>query len=243
MENYDVKALYRANAKDLLATSADMAAAKSKLSAAGVDASKYTFSITVRESDDAHMLIAEMVQTAWKELGFNVNIDATGVIVNDDINTATEEVAKDIRDDIYNEKLYGINGQTFEVIAVDSFATNGGAVSMLAPYAKQFAGQPMDMTTLDYIVAPHMTGYDSEEYNAVMEEYHATKDLAKKTELLHKAEEILMKDLPVIPIVYNQNAIMVSDDLSNVDPIFYVPAYFKKAKQKNYELYTETTVG
>jgi oligopeptide transport system substrate-binding protein len=243
MENYDAKALYRANAKDLLATSADVAAAKSKLSAAGIDASKYTFSITVRESDDAHMLIAEMVQAAWKALGFNVNLDVTGVIVNDDINTATEEVAKDIRDDIFNEKLYGINGNTFEVIAVDSFATNGGAVSMLAPYAKQFAGQPMDMTTLDYVITPHMTGYDSEEYNAIMEEYHATKDLAQKTALLQKAEELLMKDLPVIPVIYNQNAIMVSDDLSNVNPNFYVPAYFKKAKQKNYELYTETTIG
>ena len=224
MENYDVKALYRANAKDLLATSADVATAKSKLSAAGIDA-------------------AEMVQAAWKSLGFNVNLDVTGVIVNDDINTATEEVAKDIRDDIFNEKLYGINGQSFEVIAVDSFAVNGGAVSMLAPYAKQFAGQPMDMATLDYVISPHMTGYDSEEYNAILEEYHATKDLAQKTALLQKAEELLMKDLPVIPVIYNQNAIMVSDDLSHVDPIFYVPAYFKKAKQKNYELYTETTVG
>jgi hypothetical protein len=45
----------------------------------------------------------------------------------------------------------------------------------------------------------------------------------------------------VIPIVYNQNAILVSDDLSNANPTFYLPAYFKKVKQKNYELYTETT--
>ena len=142
---------------------------------------------------------------------------------------------------MYNEKLHGLNGQSFEVIAVDSFATNGGAVSMLAPYAKQFAGQSMDMSTLDYIITPHMTGYDSEAYNKILEDYHATKDLVKKAELLHQAEELLMKDLPVIPIIYNQNAIMVSDDLSNVNPNFYVPAYFKKVKQKDYELYTETS--
>ena len=241
MEGYDAKTLFRTTGKDLLATSADVAAAKSKLSAAGIDAAKYTFSITVRESDDAHMLIAEMVQAAWASLGFNVNLDVAGVIVNDDINTATDEVAKDIRDDMYNEKLHGLNGQSFEVIAVDSFATNGGAVSMLAPYAKQFAGQSMDMSTLDYIITPHMTGYDSEAYNKILEDYHATKDLVKKAELLHQAEELLMKDLPVIPIIYNQNAIMVSDDLSNVNPNFYVPAYFKKVKQKDYELYTETS--
>ena len=241
MEGYDAKTLFRNTGKDILATSADVATAKSMLSSAGIDASKYTFSITVRESDDAHVMIAEMVQAAWASLGFNVNLDITGVIVNDDINTATEEVAKDIRDDIFNEKLYGINGETFEVIAVDAFAVNGGASSMLVPFAKQFAGQAMDMTTLDYVVTPHMTGYDSEEYNNIMEEYHGTKDLAKKAELLHKAEELLMTDLPVIPIIYNQNAIMISKDLSNVNPTFYQPAYFKKAKQKNYELYTETT--
>ena len=241
MEGYDAKTLFRANGKDILATSADVAAAKSMLTSAGIDATKYTFSITVRESDDTHMMIAEMVQAAWASLGFNVNLDVAGVIVNDDINTATEEVAKDIRDDMYNEKLYGINGQSFEVIAVDAFATNGGASSMLVHYAKPFAGQAMDMSTLDYVIEPHMTGYDNEEYNALMEEYHATKDLAKKAELLHKAEEILMNDLPVIPIVYNQNAILVSDDLSNANPTFYLPAYFKKVKQKNYELYTETT--
>lgn len=241
MENHDPKALFRDAAADLLATSADVAAAKSKLSAAGIDPAKYTFSITVRESDDAHMKIAEMVQAAWASLGFHVNIDVAGVIVNDDINTATEEIATDIRDDIYNEKLYGINGQTYDVIAVDAFAYNGGASSMLVQYAKQFSGQAIDMSTLDYAATPHFTGYDSEEYNALMEQYHAEKDLTKKAELLRQAEAILMKDLPVIPIVYNQHAILVSDDLSNVNPNFYVPAYFKKAKQKNYELYTETT--
>ena len=243
MEAYDAKTLFRANGTNLLATSADIATAKSMLTSAGIDASKYTFSITVRESDDVHVTIAEMVCEAWKSLGFNVSLDLAGVIVNDDLNTATQEVAKDIRDDMYNEKLYGINGQTFEVIAVDAFASNGGASSMLVPYAKQFAGQAMDMTNLDYIITPHITGYDSEEYNAVMEEYHATTDAAKKAELLHKAEEILMNDLPVIPIVYNQNAILVSKDLSNVSANFYQPAYFKKTKLKNYELYTETTAG
>ncbi len=241
MEGYDAKTLFRTAGKDMLATSADVAAAKSALSAAGIDATKYSFSITVRAGDDAHVMIAEMVQAAWSALGFNVSLDITDVIINDDINTATEEVAKDIRDDIFNEKLYGINGQSFEVIAVDSFAYNGAAVSMLAPYAKQFAGQSMDMTTLDYVITPHMTGYDSEEYNAILEEYHSTTDLTKKAELLHKAEEVLMNDLPVIPIIYNQNAILVSDDLSHVDPTFYFPAYFKKAKQKDYELYTETS--
>lgn len=60
----------------------------------------------------------------------------------------------------------------------------------------------------------------------------------QKSVLLHKAEEQLMKDLPVIPVVYNQNAILIHSDLSNVDATFYTPAYFRKTKLKGYKKYT-----
>lgn len=60
----------------------------------------------------------------------------------------------------------------------------------------------------------------------------------QKSALLHEAEELLMKDLPVIPVVYNQNAILIHSDLSNVDATFYSPAYFRKTKLKGYKKYT-----
>ena len=66
-----------------------------------------------------------------------------------------------------------------------------------------------------------------------------TSDWSKqKSVLLHEAEELLMKDLPVIPVVYNQNAILVHKDLSNVSATYYTPAYFRKTKLKNYKNYT-----
>lgn len=237
MEQYSTKKMFRKIGGDLLATSANVAEAKSKLSAAGIDATKYTFSIAVREGDEAHVAIAEMVCEAWKSLGFNVSVKEVGVIVNDDVNIATDEVAKDIRDDIYNETLYRINGLDYEVIALDYFALNGGAYSMLAPFAKGYTGQAVDMNTLDYAIPVHQTGYNNPEYDALIEKYYETGDAT----LLHQAEELLMKDLPVIPIIFNQNATLTSKDLKNVQANFYCVGYFKKTSLKNYEKYTETS--
>lgn len=55
--------------------------------------------------------------------------------------------------------------------------------------------------------------------------------------LLHKAEELLMTDLPVIPIIYNQDAVLIGDDLSKVSATYYAPANFQKTKLKNYKDY------
>lgn len=65
---------------------------------------------------------------------------------------------------------------------------------------------------------------------------------AQKSTLLHKAEELLMKDMVVIPVVFNQNAVLIHKDLSKVTSTYYTPAYFRKTKLKNYDYYTYTLV-
>ena len=60
----------------------------------------------------------------------------------------------------------------------------------------------------------------------------------QKTVLLHKAETILMEDMPVIPVLFNQNAVMVSGDLTKVTSTYYIPAYFRKTNLKKYDDYT-----
>jgi hypothetical protein len=72
----------------------------------------------------------------------------------------------------------------------------------------------MDMSdSQNYQMTPHVTGYDSEEYNALMEKIFAEKKISKRSADLHKAEEILMNDMPVIPVVYNKTAYLVNDKL------------------------------
>ncbi len=91
-------------------------------------------------------------------------------------------------------------------------------------------------------------------YDAVKAVYDAngitpttkTSEWAKqRSTLLHKAEEQLMTDMPVIPIVYNQNAVLVGDDISRVSATYYAPANFQKTKLKDYKdyYYTDESSG
>ncbi len=61
---------------------------------------------------------------------------------------------------------------------------------------------------------------------------------AQKALLLHKAEELLMEELPVIPVVFNKNATIKSSEITGVSSTYYIPATFRKASLKNYNDYT-----
>ncbi|NLW74678.1 MAG: peptide ABC transporter substrate-binding protein [Clostridiales bacterium] len=233
------KKLFRDAGGAILATAPNIAEAKSLLSSAGVDPSMYSFSISVRAEDEVHVMIAEMVQTAWQELGFDVSLNKIRAIVNDDFNPLINEVPQDIMDDLYNEALY--HGD-FEVIALDLVAPLPDAFSILAPFAKAFAGQAIaTITSGENPIMPHITGFDDEEYNALIEQIFAEDDYAKRTSLLHEAEAKLLEKMPVIPIIFNQDAYVISRELSRYSSSYYQNRLFAKLKLRNYQKYIETT--
>ncbi|MBR4874053.1 MAG: hypothetical protein IKV00_09475, partial [Clostridia bacterium] len=233
------KKQFRAVGGDLISSAADMSAAKAKLSAAGIDPSQYTFAITVAAYDEVHVAIAEMVKDAWCELGFKVKVNAIDVETNDDLGT-TGEVATDIKDDIFAET---IRSGDYQVAAVDLVAYTPDAFGILAPFAKGFSGQGMDMDLRDennqpyYVIPPHKTGFDNEEYNALIEKAYATTSASERATILHDAEKALMASMPVIPIVFNQTATLTSKDLSGVKTSYYGTSVFSGAKLKDYEKY------
>ena len=124
------------------------------------------------------------------------------------------------------------------------------SISVLAPFAKDFSGQAMDMSDSEnYQQSPHPTGYDSEEYNALFKKIYDNKDIASRSADLHKAEDILMTDLPVIPIVFNKSAYILNDDIIDLNNKFlfwdktneyYNPIIFDKISVKDYENYELT---
>jgi len=210
------------------------------ISNAGITPSDYTFSITVHAGDEVHEKIAEMVCETWVQLGFNCSVKLVGVQINDE-NGPTGEVAKDIRDNLFNE-AYAAGD--FEVIAVDLVAYSPDSFGYLSVYAKAFSGQALSMSfdiknNPIYTIQGHISGFDNENYNAIIEEAFAEKDIAKRAAILHNAETMLLDLMPVIPIIFNQDAYMQSDDLSKVESSYYGFRDFKKTKLKDYELYTE----
>ena len=279
---------FRDNANnDMIAATADIAAAKALLKKAGIIASDYSFSINVARYDEVNVLATEMIAEAWGKLGFDVTVNMIKPIENNDILKAIandeNNIMTDICDDLFVETL---TRETYEVIAFDYTALSADAFSVLSSFAKSFAGMSVDMKSDDYSLNPHRTGYDSEEYNNLMEaiyyvpyfanldretssdflgiydtkeEFQAVYDAVKaiydannivpsnnvkdwreqKAALLHKAEELLLTDLPVIPVLFNQHASVYDEEiLTNVTSNYYVPNLFSNAMLEDYLDYT-----
>lgn len=239
LDGASTKKDFRTAGGALIETSANIDAAKAKLSAAGIKASDYSFAISVAAYDEVHVAIAEEVAAAWNALGFKVTVEKVKVVINDDLGT-TNEIPTDIKDDIFLERVHVGD---YQVAAVDLVAYSPDAFGILATFAKGFSGQGMNMDMKDengqpyYVLPTHITGYENEAYNALIEKAYATADISKKAEVLHEAEALLMEDLPVIPIIFNQTSSMTHKDLSGLKVNYYGSTVFTKANLKNYKNY------
>ncbi len=240
-----VKSLFRDNASgNYKYLTEDEAAAKKLLEDAGIKASKYSFSLTYAAYDEVHEFVAKTVAEAWTKLGFKVTLNKRGTIENNDYDKLTEGTPKDICDDLYAEDLAA---GKFEAIVLDLVAPSVDPFSVLAPFAKKFSGQKAEEGT--YALTPHLTGYDSEEYNKLIEKIFNEKKTENRSADLHKAEDILMEDMPVIPVVFNKTAYLVNDDLdTNNTKLFfwkksscyYTPDTIEFAQVGDYDEYLAT---
>lgn len=213
----------------------DTAAAAALLDEAGIKPSKYSFELTYASYDDVHTFIAETVAAAWNELGFKVTLKGRSTIVNNDYYKYTESTPEDISDDLYAQDL---RTGDFDAIILDACAFSVDPFSMLAPFAKAFSGSAMDMSdTENYQLTPHKTGYDSEDYNKLMETIFAEKDIAARADNYRAAEAMLMEDMVVIPLVFNFDATVTSSKLSKISSTYYLAANFQKTKISSYEKY------
>ena len=232
------KQTFRDKGEELIAATANVTAAKQMLTDAGVDATKYEFSISVPAYDEVHMEIAKFAKSAWEALGFKVNINAIDVIVNTHNDNQTEEPIDGIRDDIFAEKF--ASGD-FEVAAIDYTALSADPFSVLAPFAYGYTGgAAIKENSPEFNIPTHVTGYNSEEYNKKIDEAYAEKDAEARATILHDAEKILMKDMPIIPVVFNVNATLTSKKLSGDKTTYYGTPVFTKLKLKNYKQYRPT---
>ncbi len=270
----------------LIASTANMEAAKSLLANLNIDPANYSFSISVASYDQTNITAVRLIAESWRELGFNVSVNEVLTIENNDVLKALisgekyddpNAVSKDICDDLFVES---ITRNTYEVVAFDYTAFTPDAYSVLSSFAKSFSGMALDMK--NYHLIPHRTGYDSEEYNNLMEaiyyipyfarlnretssdflgiydkkeEFQAVYDAVaaiyakynitpttnveswktQKAVLLHKAEELLLTDLPIVPVMFNQTADVCNKELvSGLTSDYYVPTLFTKATVEGY---------
>ena len=204
---------FRENGGDLIAVSADAAGAKSLL--AGKSGS---FTITCR-SNAADIAIAEYCKDAWKALGFDVSIKKL-----DAADYMEAYVAGD-----------------YDVIAVDYQSLSTDAFGALAVFAPKYSGMGIDIQNDNYDPVPYIPGYANDDYSALIDSALAEKDREARSSILHDAEKLLMDDMAIMPIIYNQDAyVFNSKVLSKVKDYYMGYRNFNRLTMKNWRDYEET---
>ncbi len=228
--NTSRKNSFREVGGDILSTTGDVDGAKSLLS--GVKLPTKKFSITVR-NNEVDVAIAEYAKEVWEDLGFNVSI------VKCDYKKKTTENEYEVFVDEFETAFktgdFDVAGIDLQMLSTDAFATLSG-------FALGYSGTALNLADEaggGWDLKPGVTGYNSEAYNKLIDEAFGLKsDRAAMAEKIHEAEELLLDDMPVTPLVTLKNAYISSKKFSKFSFNYYGSPIFTDAKLKNYQAYT-----
>ena len=160
-------------------------------------------------------IAAEYVEAAWEELGFSVVLKG--------VSSAEYE-------EVYKSKDYDVIGLDYQAISPYAFY-------MLAPFASGFSGGADFVETSGnryYVNALHTTGYQSDAYDELIEQAYAAGKQKERAAILHEAEQMLIEDAPIIPVLFNSDSYVVSNKLSGLSTNYFGSKLFAKASVKNY---------
>ncbi len=202
------------------------------------------FSITCQDREE-DVAVAEYVAGLWNQLGYTVQVKPVSY---EEIKVDTLSPNGEVESSMYYrtsaiEYLY--EKREFDVIALDwqMFSTN--AFATLAGFSSTMNGQGVDLLEYntaggdiaDYFLG-NAAGYKSEAYDAAIQKAYDATDLATRSAHLHEAEKILMEDMPIAPLVFNQSFYVInSRNLKNLDVNYYGFTVWTDAKLKNYDNY------
>ena len=223
---------------DLLSTSSNIDEAKSILNQQGINPAKqdsiYLYYLTDNVNDSYYSAqlgfeskekrLADMAKEAWEQLGFKV---------------VTKGVTA-------SEFLKTYQSGDFDVIGLDVQMQNAYAFSTLAQFATSFSGSVKLVESGDpgydetlgltryYVNNPHATGYSNSDYDSLIEQANVAATQKEKAALLHEAEEKLINDGVVAPVIFNAERYAVSDKLSGITINYFGTKILTKVELKNY---------
>lgn len=218
---------------DVLSTAADLDGARALLTEAGVSGGSFTLSYRQNECETA---VAEYVKGVWESLGFKVELEPL---------TALRETVMENSEDINYlidsvDEAYSTGD--FDVLAVDVAMPSTDAFAALAVYALRFSGSGIDMASENYDYLPHVTGFNDETYNEIIERAFAEKDIKARADILAEAEHRLMEQMPVMPIVFNKDCYIAKKSLTGLGS-YLGYRDFSKAGYKDYKFVPATEAG
>ena len=162
----------------------------------------------------------------------------------DDVNVPNVGESWD-RGDAMNADDGRAEGLTFDVIAIDYQMLIDEAFSALSVFATDYSGSTLSTTVGEEIPLGHVTGYKSERVDTLIAEAYAAKSARAKgyknvvSEKLHEVEKILLEEMPVIPLFVYKDAVLINDDLSDIEYNYFGGPNFNDASLKDWQDYIE----
>ena len=179
-----------------------------------------------------------MVKNNWTKLGFNVTVKYVGNVVATQFDYSTG-AALDIYDSEiqYLVKEASVGNCMFDVIAVDWQMYSRDAFVALSAFTSTTNGNGADIKDANVDYRTNISGWTNEKYDGYMDEAYKATDATKRNESLKKAEQLLIEEAPIVPIMFNQNFYVASEELSNITIDGLGHIVFSKVTQNEYETY------
>ena len=220
---------FRKAGSSLISASADMSKAQSLLSEANVLNGSFTLTHKQTEEDTK---VAEYLKAQWEKLGFSVTLKPVLATSYTEIDSSTEQENLFYDDTLTTKYMTG----DYDVILIDFSMKSADPFAALSSFATEFSGNACDIEN-DWAIVGNKCGFDDAGYNEIINRAFAEKDAAKRATILHEAEEYLMGQMPIIPLVFNQYFCMSGDGISGLKMSSVGYADLKSVNLKDYLKY------
>jgi oligopeptide transport system substrate-binding protein len=211
---------FRSEAGNAINPAPDVSGARSLLQAAGVTGGNIRLTYRDAPAQKNETAVAEYIAEVWRSLGFNVTLEA-------------------VRGRPFNDAVFGLD---YDVILHDFQAPGVCAFSVLAPFALPFSGGAgtYDRDGGNWIPAPYYTGFNSERYDALMEEIFMIVDNRARNERLVAAEIMLAEYMPIAPLFFNTSINISDARLTGITYSRFGFPVFTRTDLRNHLEYTTT---
>ncbi len=208
-----------------------MAEAKAEIEASGIKFNSVRkFTLTVN-NDEESIAIANLVKQFWSQLQFVVTVKPVDYIFSS-IDKDTEIIDSEIQK-LVKDSSVGI--RDFDVIGIDFQLYSTDALVSLASFTSNMNGCGADFANDSY--RGTLSGWVNSDYDSYISAAYNARSEEKRAEYLAKAEEILLEEAPIAPIVFNQSFAFVSGDLTGIEVDGFGHFILNGATQANYHDY------
>ncbi len=236
---------FRENGGSIIKTTVDEATVNKAVNALYAAAANGTFDFNKTyyiscKSAEEDLAVAAYIAKRWESV-FGISVEIKPLSWSEGAaDEGGDEPVKYKIDDLRKAYISGnfdIIAVDYQMLAVDPFVALAGFSSTYNGFGADFSisnkneNNKFDTNQVSNgSIKKHPSGYSSNSYDALIEGAYQTKDMDARAKILHQAEALLMRDMPVIPLYYNQNFYLKSDKLSKIEVGYNGFAICTKAK-------------